>query len=343
MSELFQFSQSKVKKWRQCRLAYHYRYVDGLKKKTKSRPLQFGTMVHEMLEADANGDCPFEKLDELAKTDKKLFAVEKEMYGEIVEDIRLIMTAYFQYYAKDKMKYIRYKKQNAEHWIEVPVDGDMLFVLKIDGLTRTPNKLRWVMDHKTFKKRPSEDARWRDLQSAVYLKACEKVGMKPFDGFVWNYVHSKPPTIPQILKSNGNLSTRAINTLPSVVNRMIEELNLDPDDHKGLIAGADNNVKNYFFRVFTPINTTIVNIMYEEFIDTAREMKDYHGLKKDRNIGMHCGWSCDFEPLCRASLTGGDVDFIKEREYESREERKGKKESGKESKGKGKRKSRRKG
>lgn len=327
MSERFQFSQSKVKKWQQCPFAYHLRYVEGLQKKVKSRPLQFGIMIHEMLEAEAEGEDPFDKLNEFETENEKLFAAEREMYGEIIYDIKTIMTAYFDFYRDDKVKNIRYKKQNAEHWLEVPIDEDMLFVMKIDGLVRTPNKLRWILEHKTFKRTPSDDDRWRNLQSAVYLKACSLVGMKPFDGILWNYVHSKPPTIPQVLK-NGGLSTRAINTLPSVVHKLIEEQGLDPKDCQQLIDRAEQNTKNYFFRVFTPVNSTRVDMIFNDFIDSARDMKDHHGKRKFRNIGMHCGWSCDFESICRSEMTGSDSDFIKEREYESRKEKaKGKDEA----------------
>lgn len=316
MSELFQVSQSKVKKWRQCRYAYDCRYVQKLKKKKKSRPLQVGTMVHEMLEANAEGDCPFELLDKWEKDHGKMFRAEREMYGDIITDIRTIMTAYFDFYAKDKVRDIRYKKQYAEHWLEVPIDEEILFVMKVDGFARTPNKLRWILEHKTFKRKPNDDDRWRNLQSAVYIKACQLLKMKPFDGMLWNYIHNKPPTIPQVLK-NGDLSSRNINTLPSVVRQVMEDHDIEESDNTAkVMAHAERNVKDWFFRVFTPVNSSIVDLLFDEFVITAREIMENHGKKTDRNIGMHCGWSCDYEPICRAALTGGDVDFVKEREYD---------------------------
>jgi PD-(D/E)XK nuclease superfamily len=322
ITDRFSFSQSKVRLYRQCHFAYHTKYVEGLTRLIKSRPLQFGIMVHEMLEAGLKGQDPFALLDDFALGNEKLFTAEKEMYGEIIEDIRLIMTAYFDYYSEDKIKPLRYKKSFAEHWFEVPVGEELLFVGKIDAMFRTPNKLRWLSDHKTFKRAPSDDDRWKNVQAAVYVKACEILGLKPFDGFMWNYIHSKPPTVPQVLKGGG-LSTRDINTLPSTVYNLLEKLDLDPETpaHEKLIDRANANVKNYFFRVFTPINETVKGIIWDDFIDTAQEMSECHGKKSGRNIGMHCSW-CDYRSICVASLTGGDVDFIKEREYESREERK---------------------
>lgn len=314
MTDRFEFSQSKVKKWRQCHACYYNRYVEGLKRKKKPRPLQFGTMVHEMLEADLNGDDPWEVLEEFKKKQGKLFAAEIEEYGDIVEDCRLIMEAYFDFYKGDKTRPIRYHKQNAEHWLEVPMGEEMLFVMKIDGFARTPNKLRWILEHKTFSRKPNDDDRWRNLQSAVYIRACQMLGMKPFDGIMWNYIKSKAPKIPQILKS-GDLSIRDIDTLPSVVKTVMEKHGIEESDNtEELMRRAESNLNTYFFRVFSTVNEGIVDQVFGDFIESATEMMEQHGHKKDRNIGMHCSW-CDYEPLCRATLTGGDVDFVKEREY----------------------------
>lgn len=337
MSDRFQFSQSKVRKWRTCRLQYHLRYVERLEKKRKSRPLQFGTMVHDMLEADLIGEDPFEVLARYEKEQGKLFKAEIEEFGDIIADVGTIMTSYFDFYRDDKTRPIRYNKQYAEHWLEVPIGEEMQFVMKVDAFARTPNKLRWIEEHKTFSRAPNDDDRWRNLQSCVYIKATELLGMKPFDGILWNYVKSKPPKVPQILKS-GDVSTRSIDTLPSVVIALRDELKLPQGGNVAdLIAHAERNMKSWFFRVFTPVRTHVVEEIYGDFIDTAQEMMEGHSKKCDRNIGMHCSW-CDFEPICRATLTGGDADFVKEKGYDIRE-----KKEDKESKPKGKGKPSRKG
>ena len=72
-------SQSKVKMWRQCKFAYHCKHVEKLRKKTKSRPLTFGTLVHEMLEAHANGDDPFDQLNKASVINAKLFDGGRQM------------------------------------------------------------------------------------------------------------------------------------------------------------------------------------------------------------------------------------------------------------------------
>ncbi len=314
MSERFQTSQSKVKKWRQCHLCYHFKYVERLTRKVKSRPLQFGAIVHELLEAQLQKEDPFKLLDAIAKKQGKMFAAEREMYGDIIEDIRLIMECYFDYYKRDRVRPIKYRGQYAEHWLEVPVGGDLLFVMKIDWFAKTPNSLRWIGEHKTFSRAPGDDDRWRNLQSAVYIKGCELLDMPKFNGMLWNYVKSKAPKVPAVLKTGG-LSIRDIDTLPAVVEGLIDELGLSREANQVLLDRATANVPNYFFRVYTPVTKRVVSILFRDFVDTSREIMECHGKKKDRNIGQHCGW-CDYEPICRAQLTGADADFVKEREYE---------------------------
>src|SRR6185312_1141629 len=95
MAKVFHVSNSKVKLWRKCRRAYWYRYVERLRVKRKKRPLMFGSIVHGMIETFVNADDPFAYLDEQAKTNMKLFRSEREEYGELIDDVRTIMTEYF--------------------------------------------------------------------------------------------------------------------------------------------------------------------------------------------------------------------------------------------------------
>jgi hypothetical protein len=317
--ERFEVSQSKVKKWLQCRMAYHLRYVDGLTAKVKGRPLVFGGLIHEMLEKWTEGEDPFEYLDKVASEQSNLFAAERESYGEIVEDARVIMNGYFDYWKREKLYFVKVGGKRSEHWMEVDLGDQLRLVMKLDGIVRTPNKLRWLLENKTGKTIPEEDQRWRDLQTAVYLRACEMLGIKKLTGVMWNYIRSKPPVRPQILQSGG-LSARQIETMPATVMQVIRDNNLDPGDYKTLLERAEQTAGNWFRRVFTPINQSVVDAVFDDFVSTANEIADNHGKCCQRNIGRHCSW-CDYELICRTELTGGDVDFAKESSYDNKEDR----------------------
>jgi len=186
-------------------------------------------------------------------------------------------------------------------------------VMKIDAFARTPNKLRWLVENKTGKSIPGVDERWRNLQTAVYFRGAEMMGIKPFDGVCWNFITSKPPTVPQ-LKQDGTLSARQITTLPAVVKATIRNHGLKAKDYKVLIERAGKSASEWFERDYTPRLEATIDSLFKDFVETAQEIQDFHGKRKQRTIDKHRGW-CDYERICRAELTGGDPDYVIEREY----------------------------
>lgn len=325
----FSVGQSKVKTWRGCQQAYHFKYVEELQRKRTKRPFAFGTIIHRMIEADAQGDDPFEVLDAINLENLKIFASEREMYGDIIEDIRIIMEDYFVFH-KDGLRFIPVRDETkemrfAEHEFAVPLEEltrtpgvkGIVFKGQVDGLGKTPNDLRWLIEHKSRDKLPNHDERWRNLQSTVYSRVVKHLGwLKKVDGVCWNYIYSKAPTIPKPIKDGSRLSRQAIVTLPSVLRRALEEHQLKAEDHPELVKSAEASRKEYFQRFFVPVNASVQDAIFNGFVETAIEMREGSGTKKCKNIGRHCSW-CDYEPLCRTELTGGDVDFVRQGEFQN--------------------------
>jgi len=328
VTELFGVGQSKVKTWRNCRRAYHHKYVEGLQRRRTKRPLMFGKIIHRMLEAHAQEDeDPFEVLRSISFENEKLFTAEREMYGDIVEDVETIMREYFDYHA-DGLRMVPVPDETGElrfgeHEFAVPLadlagptaDG-IVFKGQVDGLGRTPNRLRWLVETKTHDKRPDDDERWRNVQTIVYRRVVLHLGwMSSLDGVCWNYVMSKAPTVPRVLKDGTRLSNQAVTTLPSVVRRALAEASLRPEDHDEILQRAVETRREYFQRIYCPVSETISDRIFDGFVESACEMRDTQGRGPGpMNVGRHCSW-CDYEPLCRAELTGGDVDFVKQGEY----------------------------
>lgn len=313
---MFKVSQSKVKTYRRCHRAYHNKYVEKLKRKRVKRPLMFGRMVHEMIEAHAGGDDPFEVLDRINLENLKLFAVEREAYGEIVADVRTIMTDYFDHWPDEDLTYARIRGKSAEHEFEIEVLPGVLWNGKIDAVAWTPNKLRWLVEHKTFTRMPSEDERWRSLQSSTYLRAMGIMGWKVPEGTCWDYIRSKSPPRPGVL-ADGSMSKKKIDTLPTAIREAIEARGMSVEEAAGMapfIESIKPNRNEWFKRIHTPVSEEVVGLLFEDFLSTVREMTDRHGKVRDMNIERHCSW-CDYEPLCRAELQGSDVDYIKGKEY----------------------------
>ena len=305
-------SQSKAKSWRQCKQQFHYKYVEGLKRRRIKRPFQFGRIVHEMVEAYANGLDPFDILDEIELKHANMFRAEREQYGEIIQDIAFIMEEYFEQWPDDSLLYQKINGKFSEHEFTLPLERGLAFKGKIDAVAKA-NKLRWLVEHKTFGRMPTDDHRWRNVQSSVYVRAIEMLGWKPVDGTVWDYIRSKSPSRPEILKS-GELSKRKLDTLPNVVRYVLRKNKLKVKEYSEFIKLQESNRSSYFARVFTPTSKAVVDSVFNDFVSTAREIAELQGKTTVRNIGQHCDF-CDYEPLCRAFLQGSDVDFVKTREF----------------------------
>jgi len=305
-------SQSKVNIWRKCQRAYEYKHDEKIERRAKPRPLKFGGIVHRMLDADARGDDPFDELHMIAVENARTFREEVEAYGDIVRDIHYIMQAYFDYYRREPLVYVQHGDQYSEHPFELEIAPDIIAKGRIDGVARA-KKMNWLLEHKTHKNFPNTDHRWRNLQSAVYIRISQMLGWWPnIEGTLWNYIRSKPPTRPLILK-DGSVSTRALDSLPQVVIDTLEEHNISSSAK--IVDEQRAKLSSWFQRVHTPIKKPVIDALFRDFIATARQMSDAADERnRPRSIGRHCEW-CEFEPLCRAELQGSDVDFIKEHEY----------------------------
>lgn len=315
---VFRVSQSKIALWRKCRYAYHLRYVEGIRRRAKARPLQFGTLVHTMLEADANSQNPYSALDKAVKS-QKLFASEREELQEIASDVKFIMRDYFEFWddqpASTQLEFIKRRGKSAEHEIILDLCDGIEIIVKLDTIASNAKGM-WLVENKTFRQMPSDNHRWRNLQSSIYKWAIDEVEIK-VDGMCWNYIRSKAPTIPQLLKTGG-LSKKRLDTLPSALTHFFKQEKVKPDHH--MMKTAQKNRENFFIRTFTAFRTATVKIMLADFIETAKEIVKFHGISKAKTVDRHCDW-CEYEPLCRAELTGSSTKFIRDKEYTNREQR----------------------
>lgn len=309
-------SQSKVKTYRRCRRAFHNKFVLGLQKKKKSRPLTFGSIVHEVIEAELEGENWKKKLKQIDLKDGAMFRKEREMYGNLIVDVKDTMIDYFDHW-EGQLKPTKHDGRYSEHEFRIELDSGLWFTGKLDTVGRAKG-MRWLVEHKTFSRLPSEDERWRSVQAAVYFRAIEEMGFKPVDGVLWDYISSKPCNVPGELTPTGRLSTKRIDSLPSRVRRWIKETDQDPKSKEvmKIMEDATDNRRNRFLRIYSPIKARIVDNIWDDFVDTAKEIADNFGTKKDQNIERHCSW-CDYQPLCKAEATGADLDWILEREYQT--------------------------
>lgn len=319
-------SHTKIQTWRRCRRAYHYQYNERIRKKSKGRPLTFGIIVHEMIEAYAYGKSPWKVLTHYSAVQGKLFREEIEEYGNIIEDIEWIMTEYFNKYQDDSLQYVTVKKKKAEIDFEVEIADDVIFNGIIDGVvTNADDGTTWIMEHKSVSTMPDERTEWKNNQAFIYDTVLERMNAPVIDGIVFDYILSKPPTYPSFTQTGKIARIDSIATLPQTFKDFLYVNNLDETEYREVLQRLNKKTNDYFQRKYVPIKKHIRDIVITDMVTTAREIAERGKIDSTMNIDKHCTW-CNYRLICTARMSGGDEDFVRERYY-AKEEKSDKKKT----------------
>lgn len=325
MSKLITISFSKSKTWRRCHKQYDYKYNQRLERKKKAAPLLRGSILHEMLDARAKAlmklksVTPTAVLKRYAKEYAQLFKEERDLYGDMISDIQRVFDTYCRAYPEDTFEYLAVEEE-----LRLPLGEGVEFLGYIDKRIRDKKKkLHYVVDHKTHKNIPDEEARFADLQSVFYIWARNKKNPKdPVDGIVWDYLRTKPPAIPEQLKS-GELTQRAnIDTDRFTYQAEIDRLKLDPKPYLALLTTLGQRRNSFMERVFLPSPPKImIDTAVGDLISTAEQIRDFGDKIRDRNSSKDCSW-CSFKDLCQAEMRGLDSDYIRKANFTIRQDEK---------------------
>jgi hypothetical protein len=220
-----------------------------------------------------------------------------------------IVRGYDERYKDEGLTYLQ-----VEWEIRNELPGGHTFEGHIDKLAQDANGRIWVMDHKSHKQLPNEDARFSDLQLAFYVASCKQNDID-VSGLVWDYLRTKLPAVPEVLK-NGELSKRQnIDTTWPVYLAEVKRLGLDPRDYKDMQSLLEGNEVKFYRRVWLPSpNASMIKSIVRDISVTAHEIEFLSNHSKVRNLQKDCT-QCEFYQLCHAELRGMDAEFIRETDY----------------------------
>lgn len=312
-------SHSRIKTFRRCFKKHDYRYNQRLSVKAKPAPLLKGTIIHEMIDAMVERKDPFKVSKEYASKYKQLFREQREEYGDdFIPDIDRIFQAYQRTYADDKLKYER-----SEEEFRVPlVKKQIELIYVVDKIAIDPEGRRWLMDHKTCKSIPEEKDRFSDIQLVLYYWAENQRNSKAnLDGVLWDYIRSKPPTVPEQLKNGGLSQAKSIATDYHTYAAELSRLRIDPKPYAAFLSELKKRGTGDFFqriRLPTP-DKIMVRSVVEDARESAVQIADHGTELKARNLTKNCSWDCEFYKLCHAELRGLDADFVRKTHYEVRD------------------------
>lgn len=313
-------THSMLKTFKACPQQAYYKYVLRLKPKVLGRPLRFGTWMHSLYETHYKGENWKEKHQELTNQFAKLFDEEKEAVGDLPRDCYRTMISYLWHYKNDP-----WKVHEVEFTLEVELPDGAVYRGKIDMLIENQYGL-WIVDHKNHKVLPNLDFRILDAQSALYIWAALKSGI-PVQGHIWNYVRSKAPSVPHLLKSGKRLSKSAIDTDFPTYYRALKEYGLDPADYADKLRylksqryqHGEIQSSSFFRRDILEKNNAMLKRVANEAFMTHKRMRAYHWNQVDkieRNSGNQCRFMCSYTDVCTMELFGGNAAPLIRQRYE---------------------------
>lgn len=313
-------THSMLKTFKACPQQAYYKYVLRLKPKVLGRPLRFGTWMHSLLEAHYKGEDWKEKHKQLTNEFSKLFDEEKEAIGDLPRDCYYTMLSYLWHYKDDP-----WKVHEVEFTLEVELPDGAIYRGRIDMLVENQYGL-WIVDHKNHKTLPDLDYRILDAQSALYIWAALKSGI-PVQGHIWNYIRSKAPSTPELLKSGTRLSKRKCDSDFPTYYRAIKHYGLDPADYAAELrrlkaqryAAGEMQTSSFFRRDILEKSPGMLKRVATEAFMTHKRMRAYHWDRVDaieRNVGNQCKWMCSYRDICTMELFGGNAKPLIRQKYE---------------------------
>lgn len=307
-----------MKVWRRCHKQYDYKYNQRLAKRRPSLPLIRGSILGEMIDAHSTKGRlkPADVIHKYYRKYRRLFRAEKEYYGDILGECDRIFKGYIAHWADDPLKFVR-----AEALVTVDLGSDIRFIGYVDKIAEDKRKLLWILDHKSHKFIPNDEVRFSDLQTVFYVWAWNTQSPKdPVSGIIWDYLRTKPPTVPEVLKS-GELTRREnLDSDYATYLKAIKDNKLDPDDYEDELKRLRKKESKFYKRVPLPNpNPAMIEQIVTEAKNTAIEIRNLGGVLADRNMTRECPHDCDFFELCQAELRGLDSNFVRKATYEVRE------------------------
>lgn len=316
-------THSMLKTMRRCPKQADYKYNQRLKPRVLGKPLKRGTWMHLLLEEHHAGRDWRAMHAELSAKFAQLFDEEKDYYGDLPNECRLLMESYIWHYRDDPWTVLE-----TEFTVETEFPDGTMYRGKVDALVENQLGL-WLVDHKSHGNLPNSTFRLLDAQSALYLWACRRNRI-PVQGFIWNYLKTKAPSKPKLIKSGARLSKTLGDTDYLTYSRELRRLR---DEEGYRITRADVELGNrlkgqryvagepqtspFFRRVVLEKDNDMLRRVAAENYHTSKRMHEYPfgNDAVERNSSRNCDFDCSYTELCTVELMGGNPNHLRKQLY----------------------------
>jgi len=324
-------SYSAVQSWRACEQQYTYRYVDKIRPRVAAAPLELGTLIHDYFEAFYGAKLKNPSAVDIEKAHKQAMlrlrgkGKEIKQLAKIASDLgsdeqahalldipqtaERLMRAYFRVHGQFDLE--EHRVVMAERWFQLEVKDGVVLPGKIDMVTENSDGY-WLWEHKTTGNIPNASSRFRDLQTLLYVVAVEELYQIKPAGIVWNYIHTRPPHPPQLLK-NGSLSVAQNQTTTAGLFKQAIKANDQPlKPYRPFLRKLEAKEREQMFPRYTLPISQAEDVLLRDYVQSVNQIQlayDNPNYIPVRNITQQCEW-CPFKKLCHAVVTGGDTDVL---------------------------------
>lgn len=294
-------SNSKVKDWRRCPYRYKLKRVDGWKPKRRAVQLERGSWIHDLLMHHYDGEDWRARHEVLTKEFYSLFEEEREELGDLPGECERLMRAYVYHYRDESWHVV---ETEMDELVEFPNGIKFRFI--IDRIVETESGL-WLLDTKTVKNFMEPDFMLLDAQLARYVYCAELLDYKPIKGVIFDEVRTKPPTVPEVLKSGELSQAKKIDTDYYTYALAIKKHGLDPRRYRRTLLRLKHQENRYFRRTYLPKDRVLTQQLMDELVMTAHEIQRAERKGEfPRTPEKTCTWDCDYLVPCQIALMGGD-------------------------------------
>lgn len=215
-------SYSGASTWSLCRMRWYWNYVVNIRRKTTSRALQVGTIVHDLLHRYyMHMDIPTDM--ESYIQEKYPMNVGEDSVGVAYEAMKLV-NGYLQQYQNDPLEVI-----SSEMQIELerhePVSGrDYHIYMIVDSVARDQKNRLWRLEHKTSARVDSFylNGLRGGLQGGIYHFGLNETMPEPVVGTIYNMlVKTKTPTYHRMpVMMQKTLAERSLQTFDGIARQI---------------------------------------------------------------------------------------------------------------------------
>lgn len=337
---MLSFSLSAFSAWQQCEAKYNYSYVRRLSPKVKDVASKRGIILHGYLAGYYNGIragvqpqqahinsllavLEVEKPKAIAAANTAFFTGNEDLaksYLDLCDAVERIANRYFL--ARGRYDAARYEVLMVEDYIRTPLLADIVSNSIIDLVFREKAErgLIWLVEHKSTGNVPSSSVRIRDFQTFLYGSVLKHARGIHVDGVLWNYLRTKEPTIPKLLKAGNFSRDKSIDSTWDTYKRAVLEAGQDPQAYSDMEELLGERETTVFFPRYENVIVVDPDTLMHDYITEASRMRvarmqwDAGIARPIRTLTRDCDW-CSFYKLCEAALMGGDEEDLIQRHF----------------------------